>query len=110
MDASLKHDVSVPVSCVPRLIEEGSALVHRLVPEGDVVGYGHSGDGNLHFNVSQRPGADEAAFVRRGSRARTRRCSIWSSSLGGSISAEHGIGRLQDVPNSRSAPIRWSWP
>src|SRR6202048_77652 len=53
--ASLKHDISVPVSSVPRLIEEGSALVRRLVPEGEVVGYGHLGDGNLHFNVSQCP-------------------------------------------------------
>ena len=50
--ASLKHDISVPVSSVPKLIEEGSALVRRLVPEGEVVGYGHLGDGSLHFNVS----------------------------------------------------------
>src|SRR6202051_506872 len=64
--ASLKHDISVPVSSVPKLIEEGSALVRRLVPEGEVVGYGHLGDGNLHFNVSQRPGSDKTAFLQRG--------------------------------------------
>src|ERR1700693_1843752 len=57
--ASLKHDVSVPVSSVPKLIEEGSALVRRLVPEGEVVGYGHLGDGNLHFNVRHRARAEQ---------------------------------------------------
>jgi FAD/FMN-containing dehydrogenase len=92
--ASLKHDVSVPVSSIPRLIEEGSALVARLVPEGDVMGYGHLGDGNLHFNVSQRPGTDAAAFLARG-RALEHAVFDLVGSLGGSISAEHGIGRLK---------------
>src|SRR6202522_1116178 len=45
--ASLKHDVSVPVSAIPRLIEDGSRLVLKLAPEGDVIAYGHAGDGNL---------------------------------------------------------------
>jgi FAD/FMN-containing dehydrogenase len=91
---SLKHDVSVPVSSIPQLIEEGSALVHRLAPEGEVVGYGHLGDGNLHFNVSQRPGADAAAFLQRGEQLE-RAIFDLVDSLGGSISAEHGIGRLK---------------
>src|ERR1700736_763202 len=92
--ASLKHDISVPVSSVPKLIEEGSALVRRLVPEGEVVGYGHLGDGNLHFNVSQRPDADGTAFLRRGEQLQ-RAIFDLVDSLGGSISAEHGIGRLK---------------
>jgi D-lactate dehydrogenase (cytochrome) len=92
--ASLKHDISVPVSSVPKLIEEGSALVRRLVPEGEVVGYGHLGDGNLHFNVSQRPGTDKAAFLRRGGPLEDAIFDLVDS-LGGSISAEHGIGRLK---------------
>jgi D-lactate dehydrogenase (cytochrome) len=92
--ASLKHDISVPVSSVPKLIEEGSALVRRLVPEGEIVGYGHLGDGNLHFNVSQRPGADTTAFLQRGNRLEHAIFDLVDS-LGGSISAEHGIGRLK---------------
>jgi FAD/FMN-containing dehydrogenase len=92
--ASLKHDISVPVSSVPKLIEEGSALVRRLVPEGEVVGYGHLGDGNLHFNVSQRPGTDKAAFLQRGGPLEDAIFDLVDS-LGGSISAEHGIGRLK---------------
>jgi FAD/FMN-containing dehydrogenase len=92
--ASLKHDISVPVSSVPVLIEQGGAIVRRLVPEGELVGYGHMGDGNLHFNVSQREGADRSAFM---ARAHELEHAIFDlvESLGGSISAEHGIGRLK---------------
>jgi FAD/FMN-containing dehydrogenase len=100
--ASLKHDVSVPVSAIPALIEQGSALVHRLAPEGDVVAYGHAGDGNLHFNVSQKPGADAATFAARGP-ALERAMFDLVESLGGSISAEHGIGRLKAAEFARRA-------
>ena len=92
--ASIKHDISVPVSSIPVLIETGTALAERLAPEGDVVSYGHAGDGNLHFNISQKPGADVAAF---NGRAHTLEHAMFDlvESLGGSISAEHGIGRLK---------------
>ena len=91
---SLKHDVSVPVSEIPVLIERGTALIERLVPEGDVVSYGHAGDGNLHFNVSLKTGADAAQFQ---ARAHTLEGAMFDlvEGLGGSISAEHGIGRLK---------------
>jgi FAD/FMN-containing dehydrogenase len=100
--ASLKHDVSVPVSAIPTLIEEGSALVRRLAPEGDVVSYGHAGDGNLHFNVSQKPDADIKSFIARGP-VLERAMFDLVESLGGSISAEHGIGRLKAAEFARRA-------
>jgi FAD/FMN-containing dehydrogenase len=100
--ASLKHDVSVPVSAIPALIEEGSALVHRLAPEGDVISYGHAGDGNLHFNVGQRPGTDIKSFVARGPVLELAMFDLVES-LGGSISAEHGIGRLKAAEFARRA-------
>jgi FAD/FMN-containing dehydrogenase len=100
--ASLKHDVSVPVSAIPTLIEEGTALVHRLAPEGDVVSYGHAGDGNLHFNVSQKPDADIKSFVARGPVLELAMFDLVES-LGGSISAEHGIGRLKAAEFARRA-------
>ncbi len=100
--ASLKHDVSVPVSAIPVLIEEGSALVRRLAPEGDVVSYGHAGDGNLHFNVSQKPDADIKSFVARGPVLELAMYDLVES-LGGSISAEHGIGRLKAAEFARRA-------
>jgi FAD/FMN-containing dehydrogenase len=92
--ASLKHDVSVPLSAIPELIASGSALVRELVPTGEVMGYGHLGDGNLHFNVSQRSGTDADAFLRRGPPLERALFDLVES-LGGSISAEHGIGRLK---------------
>ena len=99
---SLKHDISVPVSAIPALIEQGSALVQRLAPEGDVVAYGHAGDGNLHFNVSQKPGATAASFRAR-SHALEQALFDLTESLGGSISAEHGIGRLKAAEFARRA-------
>jgi len=106
--ASIKHDVSVPVSAIPTLIEKGTALAHELAPEGDVVSYGHAGDGNLHFNLSQKPGVELASFV-----ARTHALELAMfdlvESLGGSISAEHGIGRLKaDEFARRADPVELS--
>ena len=92
--ASLKHDVSVPMSASRSSSSEGSELVRRLVPEGQVVSYGHVGDGNLHFNVSQRQGTQKAAFLARGAQLESAMFDLVER-LGGSISAEHGIGRLK---------------
>jgi D-lactate dehydrogenase (cytochrome) len=100
--ASLKHDVSVPISAIPTLIEKGAALVQRLAPEGDVISYGHAGDGNLHFNVSQKPDADIKSFVARGPALEHAMFDLVES-LGGSISAEHGIGRLKAAEFARRA-------
>ncbi len=100
--ASLKHDVSVPVSQIPTLIERGSALMQRLAPEGDVVAYGHAGDGNLHFNLSQKPGTDLRAFQARAHALEDAMFDLVES-LGGSISAEHGIGRLKAREFARRA-------
>jgi FAD/FMN-containing dehydrogenase len=100
--ASLKHDVSVPVSAIPALIEEGSALARRLVPEGDVISYGHAGDGNLHFNVSQKIGSDIKSFMARGPVLEHALFDLVER-LGGSISAEHGIGRLKVAEFARRA-------
>jgi FAD/FMN-containing dehydrogenase len=106
--ASLKHDVSVPVSCIPGLVAEGSELIRRLVPEGVVVCYGHMGDGNLHFNVSQRPDAPRTEFLARGNALETAMFDLVEG-LGGSISAEHGIGRLR-APEfaARADPVEYA--
>jgi FAD/FMN-containing dehydrogenase len=106
--ASIKHDVSVPVSAIPTLIEKGTALANALAPEGDVVSYGHAGDGNLHFNVSQKPGADLQLFVSRTYPLEHAMFDLVES-LGGSISAEHGIGRLKAEEFARRAdPVELS--
>lgn len=100
--ASLKHDISVPVSAIPRLIEQGAELVRQLVPEGELIGYGHAGDGNLHFNVSQRPDQDREAFLARKGPLEEAIFDLVER-LGGSFSAEHGIGRLRAAQFARRA-------
>jgi FAD/FMN-containing dehydrogenase len=101
--ASLKHDISVPVARLPELIEHGSHCVREHVPDGRLVAYGHVGDGNLHFNVNQAPGSDAAVFLARGA-ALMRAIHDLTARLGGSFSAEHGIGRLKIAELERYAP------
>ena len=100
LGASLKHDVSVPVSQLPALIGRGTQLAEKLVPEGEVISYGHVGDGNLHFNVSQRRGADTTAFLARKAVLEEAVYDLVGE-LGGSFSAEHGIGRLRAAQMQR---------
>ncbi|MDP1731649.1 MAG: FAD-binding oxidoreductase [Devosia sp.] len=92
--ASIKHDVSVPIAEVPRLIAEGIAAVERIAPGIRPCPFGHMGDGNIHFNFSQPVGADPKAFM---AGAEPIHAAIYEAvlRLGGSVSAEHGIGQLK---------------
>ena len=91
---SIKHDISVPIARIPELIARGNAGLAKLLPSARPLPFGHFGDGNLHYNVSQPEDMDKAAFL-----ARTGDVSAIIYDLviemGGSISAEHGIGRLK---------------
>jgi D-lactate dehydrogenase (cytochrome) len=91
---SMKHDISVPVASLQRFVDEGTAIVERLAPEGFLVAYGHAGDGNLHFNVNQRTGTDANAFAAREAPLK-RAIHDLVAQFGGSFSAEHGIGKLK---------------
>jgi D-lactate dehydrogenase (cytochrome) len=92
--ASLKHDISVPVSQVPRFIEVAGDWVARHVPQGVLVAYGHLGDGNLHFNINQRAGT-QAAQLQAVEPKLKRAIHDLVRDFGGSFSAEHGIGQLK---------------
>ena len=92
--ASLKHDISVPVSQVPRFIEIAGDWVAQHVPQGLLVAYGHLGDGNLHFNINQRAGTQ--AFQLQAVEQKLKRAiHDLVKDFGGSFSAEHGIGQLK---------------
>ncbi|AOO81061.1 FAD-binding oxidoreductase [Bosea vaviloviae] len=91
---SIKHDVSVPLHAVPAFIARASEAVVAMVPGCRPVPFGHMGDGNIHFNVSQPVGADKQAFIGRWSEVNQAVHAIVSE-MHGSISAEHGIGRLK---------------
>ncbi|WP_454650067.1 FAD-binding oxidoreductase [Bradyrhizobium liaoningense] len=91
---SIKHDISVPVAAVPAFIAEADAAVVKLIPGARPVPFGHLGDGNLHYNVSQPIGADTADFLARWHEMNAVVFAIVLR-MGGSISAEHGIGVLK---------------
>ena len=91
---SIKHDVTLPLSRLADFIGEASAAVVRTIPGSRVVPFGHLGDGNIHFNVSQPEGADRKEFVAKWANL-NRVVHDIAVSMGGSFSAEHGIGRLK---------------
>jgi len=91
---SIKHDVSVPVGQVPAFIAEATAAVATFMPAARPVAFGHLGDGNIHFNVSQPVGADKQAFLDQWS-AMNEVVHAVVARHSGSISAEHGIGALK---------------
>jgi FAD/FMN-containing dehydrogenase len=92
--ASLKHDVSVPVGAVARFIDDAERAVGRAVPGSRIVAFGHVGDGNVHFNVSQPPGAAAADFLASRDRVAEAVYDVVER-YRGSISAEHGVGVLK---------------
>jgi FAD/FMN-containing dehydrogenase len=91
---SIKHDVSVPVVAVPDFIAEADAAVVKLIPGARPVPFGHLGDGNIHYNVSQPIGGNSADFLARWHEVNAVVFAIVLK-MGGSISAEHGIGVLK---------------
>jgi FAD/FMN-containing dehydrogenase len=91
---SIKHDISVPVAAVPDFIEQANAAVVKLIPGARPVPFGHLGDGNIHYNVSQPPGASTVDFLGQWHAVNAVVFEIVLR-MGGSISAEHGIGVLK---------------
>lgn len=89
--ASVKHDISVPVSAIPEFLERATAAVLSTVSGARAVSFGHIGDGNIHFNFSAPEGADGAAFLSRWDEIQSIVHQVVRE-FGGSISAEHGIG------------------
>jgi len=95
---SIKHDVSVPVALIPQFLDEAIACVTAMVPGCRPVPFGHMGDGNIHFNVNQPAGsgdpAEKAAYLDQWDAMNAAVHAIVARH-GGSISAEHGVGRLK---------------
>jgi FAD/FMN-containing dehydrogenase len=102
---SIKHDVAVPLARVPDLIERASAAVAELIPGVRPCPFGHMGDGNIHLNFSQPVAMDKAAFLARWDEVNALVHGIVGE-LGGTISAEHGIGVLKrDMLKHVKSPI-----
>jgi FAD/FMN-containing dehydrogenase len=101
--AGLKHDISLPIGALADFVSRAATWLASNVPDARLVAYGHVGDGNLHFNLSQPAGADAQQFLAQETRVR-RYVHDLVHELGGSFSAEHGIGRLKVAELERYAP------
>lgn len=101
--ASIKHDISVPVSRIPDFLRVTTPRIEAAVPGVRVCAFGHVGDGNLHYNLSQPLDAEPKAFM-----AREADCNriVYERVLGmgGSIAAEHGVGqrRVEELEQYKS--------
>lgn len=91
---SIKHDVSLPLAKIPEFLDKADAAVAALIPCCRPAAFGHIGDGNIHYNVSQPIGANKEHFLTRWKDMNTVIHDIVYQ-LGGSFSAEHGIGQLK---------------
>jgi len=101
---SIKHDVSVPISAIPEFLKRAGAVVEQAIPGARPVPFGHIGDGNLHYNISQPVAMDKQQFLDHWSDL-NRKVHDVVEEFGGSFSAEHGIGRMKtgDMQRYKSA-------
>ena len=91
---SIKHDVSVPLSRLPEFLEDATAACEAALPGLRVCAFGHFGDGNIHFNLSQPDGADKAGYLAQWEHF-NRIVHDIVAGLDGSIAAEHGVGLIK---------------
>jgi len=92
---NIKHDISLPVSALAAFVKQTDAALAQALPGIRVVNFGHLGDGNLHYNIQCPEGADAAEFLKTHEPAVNDLVYEAVMSFGGSVSAEHGIGRLK---------------
>jgi FAD/FMN-containing dehydrogenase len=100
---TLAHDISVPVADMPAFIVDAAAKVEAAFPGVTATGFGHLGDGNIHFHVRASDHAAPDWYEHEGERI-TRFVDDMVTAAGGSISAEHGIGQLKRDEFARLAP------
>ena len=91
---SIKHDISVPIGKIDAFMLQAENLILERIPDARIVAFGHLGDGNLHYNISQPVGADGDDFRKLAVPA-SKAVYDLVSELGGSFSAEHGVGVLK---------------
>jgi FAD/FMN-containing dehydrogenase len=101
--ASIKHDISVAVSRIPEFIARAGARLEQLMPGIRVCCFGHVGDGNLHYNQSKPAELSDAQFLAREEAVHDVVHEV-TADMGGSISAEHGVGRLKQAAFLRAEP------
>lgn len=91
---ALKHDISVPIGRMQEFLVRGDVLIAELMPDAKLLAFGHVGDGNLHYNVTLPGDCTSEAWRAAGAKLTTAIYDLVAE-LGGSFSAEHGVGRLK---------------
>jgi len=106
LGGSIKFDITVPLQTIPDFLEQADEKVKAMIPGCRPVGFGHFGDGNIHYNVAQPLGADKAKFLNSWEELSELIFDIVGT-FGGSISAEHGIGTMKKDDLARRAdPVK----
>ncbi|HWT42678.1 MAG TPA: FAD-binding oxidoreductase, partial [Sphingopyxis sp.] len=104
---ALQHDISVPIDLMPAFIAENPRRLDSVFPGARALSFGHLGDGNVHHHVQPPVGCDGAAWIAAHGTAVSRLVYSHVLELGGSISAEHGIGQMKrDVLAELDSPAR----
>jgi FAD/FMN-containing dehydrogenase len=91
---AINHDVAVPVSQIPRFLEATEAAIQAISPSAEIIAFGHVGDGNLHYSACEPKHAAHPVLSNMASEI-TEIVHAQAMAFGGSISAEHGVGRLK---------------
>ncbi|RKQ70843.1 4-phosphoerythronate dehydrogenase (FAD-dependent) [Litorimonas taeanensis] len=108
LGGSVKHDITVPIDKIPEFFRLADAKMQEVVPGCRPVGFGHFGDGNIHYNIAQPEGADKKEFLANWD-ALSQPIFDICDALGGSISAEHGIGTMKfDDLAQRASPTKYA--
>lgn len=103
---NIKHDIALPVSAIPEFCTRTDAALAQAFPGTRLVNFGHLGDGNLHYNVQAPEDMPAQAFMDRHEHAVNTLVYDAVGALGGSISAEHGVGALKrDELAQRKSPV-----
>lgn len=103
LGASAKHDIAVPVSAIPAFLRQAEAAAHAIVPNARITAFGHVSDGNIHYDVAAPEGFGPGAFAER-IEAIQQGVHDVAVGLGGSISAEHGVGVVRRAEFLRREP------
>ncbi len=103
---AVQHDIAVPVDAMPRFMVEAAATCDARFPGTHASGFGHLGDGNIHFHVRAAPGTDRDRFYAEEAATITRFVHDLVTAAGGTISAEHGIGQMKRDELARLSPER----
>lgn len=103
---AVQHDIAVPVDAMPRFMVEAAAACDARFPGTHASGFGHLGDGNIHFHVRAAPGTDRNRFYAEDAATITRFVHDLVTAAGGTISAEHGIGQMKRDELARLSPER----